>query len=146
MLKTKLFFETFFVLFCTFLLNQIATERNLYWSVEEFDSLVHFFGGAFAALFFIWIYFFSGYFKPEKRGFKDFLLVSLIGMVFVSVSWEIYELLIGEAIFAGDNYAYDTALDFLMDFLGGLTACMYGYIKEIDSIKRELTKIADGRF
>ena len=146
MLKTTLFFETFFVLFCTFLLNEIAIDRSLYWSVNEFDSLVHFFGGAFAGLFFVWFYFFSGIFKPEKRGFKQFFFVSFVGMAFIAVSWEIYELLIGDAIFAGENYTYDTTLDFIMDSLGGLTACMYGFIKEIDSIKKELTKIADGRF
>lgn len=107
---------------------------------------MHFLGGAFSAMFFIWFYFFSGYFKPENRNFKNFFVVSMVGLTFIAFAWEIYELLIGEAKFAGDNYAYDTVLDFVMDYLGGITSCMYAYMKEIDTIKKELTKIADGRF
>jgi hypothetical protein len=128
-IKTKLFFETFVLLVVVALVNQIATEKFLYWKINEFDSLVHFLGGAFVALFFLWLYFFSGFFNPNKRRFRDFLLVSMLGVALVSVVWEIYEIFIGEVIFSGPAYPFDTTLDFIMDTLGGLSACFYAYLR-----------------
>ena len=35
--------------------------------MSEFDSVVHFFGGTTLGAFFLWFYFFSGFFVPQKR-------------------------------------------------------------------------------
>lgn len=112
-------------------INWIATHFYLYWTVYEFDSFVHFLGGILVSLFFIWLYFYSGYFKPERRDLKQFLKVSLVSILFIGVLWEAYELMIGEAKYAGDEYAYDTTLDLIMDFFGALAGCFYGYLQEL---------------
>jgi hypothetical protein len=113
------------------ILNWVATHFYLYWTVNEFDSLVHFMGGVLVALFFLWLYFHSGFFEPKKRNFTEYLKVSMLAILFVGVLWEAYELLIGEAKFAGEEYAYDTILDLIMDFLGAIVGCFYGYLKEL---------------
>lgn len=130
MLKKPLFKETFVLLAFVGVLNYIANLYHLYWSVNEFDSLVHFFGGATLSAFFLWIYFYSGFFSPTNRKFKNFLLVSILGAMFVAVSWEIYELLLGEAAMNKTEYSFDTMFDIIMDLLGILAACFYGYLKE----------------
>lgn len=129
MLKKPIFIEAFVLLFLTGALNQIASMYNLYWTLYEFDSVVHFFGGATLSAFFIWLYFFSGFFEPQNKSLKNFLLVSLFGAMFVATSWEIYELLLGETLIQKSAYPYDTMMDFIMDFLGALTICFYSFLR-----------------
>lgn len=114
-------------------LNYLATKYHLYWSVKEFDSLVHFLGGATLSVFFLWFYFFSGVFAPTRRDFSYFLMIAVIGSLFVSISWEIYELVLGEAKFNKAEYPFDTLMDISMDTLGAMAACFYGYLKEMKS-------------
>ncbi len=140
MLKKPLFWETFALLFIVGILNYVATHFHLYWVVNEFDSLVHFLGGALVSMFFLWLYFFSGAFLPAKRNFFYFLLISSLGVLFVSVVWEIYELLLGEASFAKTAYSYDTTLDFIMDFLGAYAVCLYAYLRKIKYEPEVLTQ------
>lgn len=121
-------------------LNHIANLYHLYWSTNEFDSLVHFLGGATFSAFFLWFYFFSGFFSPIKRDLKNFLLISILGVMLVSVSWEIYELFLGEAIMNKQEYPFDTMLDFIMDILGAVAICFYGYLKE-EKLKSKKEKV-----
>ena len=129
-IKQPLFWETFVLLTTVGVLNYIANIYHLYWSVNEFDSLVHFLGGATLSAFFLWLYFYSGFFNPTNRKLKDFLLVSVLGAMFVAVSWEIYVLFLGEAVMNKAEYPFDTMLDIIMDLLGILAICFYGYLKE----------------
>lgn len=133
MLKRPLFLETFVLLIIVGVLNYIANLYHLYWSTNEFDSVVHFFGGAALSAAFLWFYFFSGLFNPPQRKLKNFLLVSVFGAMFVAVSWEIFELFLGEAMMKKAEYPFDTMLDLIMDFLGILAVCFYGYLKEYNA-------------
>lgn len=128
--KQLLFKETFILLALVGVLNYIANLYHLYWSTYEFDSLVHFLGGATLSAFFLWLYFYSGLFNPTERKLKNFLLVSILGSMFIAVSWEIYELFLGEAVMNKAEYPFDTMLDIIMDMLGILAICFYGYLKE----------------
>lgn len=133
MRNTPLFWEMFFVIIIVGVLDRIANFYHLYWLTNEFDSMVHFFGGAVLGLFFLWLYFFSRYFNPKNRSLSQFILVATVGSMFIAVTWEIYELLLGEAEIQKSEYPYDTTLDFIMDLLGMLAATFYGYIKELES-------------
>lgn len=130
--KTPLFLEFSILAFLVATINSFALAYDLYWSVYELDSLTHFLGGALVATFFIWIYFYSGFFRPTDRKLWSFVKIALIGSVFIAVTWEIYELLLGEAAIQKAEYPYDTTLDFIMDTLGILAAIFYGYLKELN--------------
>lgn len=130
-MRKPLFWETFFLLAVVSFVNYIATAYHLYWSINEFDSGVHFLGGATVSTFFAWLYFYSGYFSPARRDLWQFFLISVIGTLFISVSWEAYELVLGEARFDKAGYAFDTALDLIMDTLGSIAACFYAYMREV---------------
>jgi hypothetical protein len=84
------------------------------------------------AAFFLWLYFFSGFFKPVDRGLLRFLFVAIVGSLAIAVAWEAYELLLGEAVIQKAAYPYDTTLDFIMDFLGMVAVTFYGYLREIN--------------
>lgn len=133
MSKKPLFWETFFLILIVGTLNGIANRFHLYWSVNEFDSLVHFLAGSTVAVFFLWLYFFSGFFAPPKRGLKNFIVISLLGTMFVGLTWEIFEFFLGEQIINKVEYPFDTTLDLVMDFLGSLAGCFYGYLREMKS-------------
>lgn len=131
--KKPLFKEFFSLALLMALMNYIANRFDLYWRIDELDSLLHFIAGATFSLCTIWVYFFSGYFAPEKRGLLNYFLISLLGVVFVSISWEIFELITGTAVNSWQDYPFDTSLDFIMDFLGAVAACLYAYMREIPS-------------
>jgi hypothetical protein len=131
MSKKPLFWETFLLLALVGTLDQVARMYNLYWTLNEFDSLLHFLGGAFVSSLFLWVFFFSGFFAPAKRNFRKFFLISTLSILFVAVVWEIYELILGEATFAKSEYPFDTSLDFFMDFLGAYAVCFYAFIREL---------------
>jgi len=135
MLRRPLFKEFFASFLILGVLNYLANQYDWYWTITTFDSFMHFMGGVVVVLFFDWLYFYSGLFAPEQRSMSHFLLVSIFSLVLVAVAWEAYELLLGEANFHGRNYPFDTAIDFVMDTLGGLTACFYAYMKELESKK-----------
>lgn len=111
-------------------LHVVATVYHLYWSIYEFDSLVHFLGGAGLSLFFIWFYFFSAFFNPQKRNLMKFLVVSTLGALFVGFFWETYELIWKQTMASKADYSYDLMMDLIMDFLGIVAACFYAYIRE----------------
>ena len=135
MFRKPLFWELFLLTVVVGVLNYFALAYDLYWFVYEFDSLMHFLAGALVAVFFIWVYFFSGFFNPTKRTLFTFLKIAFLSSIFVAVSWEVYEVFLGEVVVQGLEYAYDTTLDFIMDILGILGATFYGYMKEINRIK-----------
>lgn len=135
MLKKTLFGEMLGLLIVVGTLNYFAVKHHLFWSVNEFDSAVHFFGGAASSIFFLWLYFFSGFFNPPKRNLTKFFAVSIFGTMFVALSWEIFELILGEVTVGKAEYPFDTALDLIMGFLGALAACLYGFVRELGNKK-----------
>ena len=118
MLKKPLFVEIFILFMVVGVLHRVATVYHLYWSVYEFDSPVHFIAGASLSLFFIWLYFYSGFFNSQNKSLTKFFLISIFGTMFVAVSWEVFEFILGEALLQKVTYPYDTMMDLIMDFLG----------------------------
>lgn len=129
-MKRPLFKEMVLLALVVIALDRLATYYHLYWSIYEFDSVVHFFAAGALSLFFSWFYFFSGYFNPQKRNLRNFLLVAVLGTMFIGVSWEIYELIWKQTMVQKIDYPYDTMMDLTMDFLGTIAGCFYAYIKE----------------
>jgi len=127
--KKPLFWEMLVLSVIALILHIIASIYHLYWSIYEFDSVVHFFAGAGLSAFFLWLYFFSGFFGPQKRNLTKFLLISILGTMLAAVSWEVYEFIFKQTMVQKADYAYDTMMDLTMSFLGALSACFYGYLK-----------------
>ena len=132
MFSKPLFKQSFFVLILVAILHYVATVFFFYWTVYEFDSLMHFLGGVWVSLTTLWLYFFSDIFSPSRRRGVNFLIVSLLSIVVIGLFWEVFELLFGITTTSSPEYVYDTTLDLIMDTLGAICACMYAYIVEIE--------------
>ncbi|MEK7635166.1 MAG: hypothetical protein AAB446_01910 [Patescibacteria group bacterium] len=130
MFKKPLFLEALIFFAIVAGLHLVATVNHFYWSIYEFDSMVHFLAGTALALFFSWFYFFSGFFDPQKRNLRKFLLISILGAMLVGVFWETYEIIFKQTMVSKIDYPYDLTMDLIMDFLGALAGCFYAYIKE----------------
>ena len=81
--------------------------------------MMHFLGGVFVGLSMLWFFFESGYVSLE-RCIRNVILISVTSIVFVGVSWEVFEVLAGMPI--EDNFVLDTAIDLIMDMLGAFIA------------------------
>ena len=116
-------------------LHFMAHKFSLYWSIPSFDLLMHFIGGAVASTLFLWVYFHSGIFMPQTRRIVEHFIIALLGTLFLSVVWEIFELVTGTTGVSRLEYPFDTTLDFVMDIIGGAVACLYAYHIELKERK-----------
>ena len=124
MLKKEIFKRAFWTLFAVGVLNLVATELHLHWSLWWIDVILHFLGGLCVALFALWL----GSVKSDLKNWRQgkILLVALAGAIFVGILWEIYELYVGLTFLSdGARYFADTGSDLMMDFVGGIFGFLY---------------------
>jgi hypothetical protein len=133
MLKQKLFIEQFVLVAIIAVLHYLALQFFLYWSVWWFDIPMHFLGGLWVALFASWFFFFSGfvYRNVELLGKTKIFLITIASVIVVGVLWEVWEVWADLVSMDDIGYFFDTALDLIMDTLGGIVAFIYAkkYLK-----------------
>ena len=126
MLKTKLFKTTFLLLAIVGALDIVAVKLYLFWSVSQFDSVVHFFAGicvGMASILF-WRYGLNRTAADKSK----ILLVAVVGALIIGIIWETFELYFGITFLSdGINYIEDTGSDLLMDIVGGFLGGAYGF-------------------
>ena len=112
-----LFSYTAGIIFLIFLMNLMANKLYLYSSLWYFDMIMHFLGGFWLGLFFLWLFY-----KDIFPDFKVSFIVKLLLSVFlVGLVWELYEIVVN-ASFAKDVFDLsDTISDLVFDMLGGFS-------------------------
>lgn len=90
------------------LLEGWAVENFIFWRLEWFDVPMHYLGGLTLGTFAV-----AFWHRHRPTVFALSLIVAF-------VAWEVFEYIFGLPREA--NYAFDTALDLVMDTLGALTA------------------------
>jgi len=103
----------------------IANKFYFYWTVWWFDVMMHFIGGLLACM--LVVLFLNTYYKTKNLDKHKNKIIIILGVLIISVLWEIYELSIGSTSFADSDYMVDTISDFLMDFIGGFFGYLYSY-------------------
>ena len=121
MFKQKIFIYSFIVLIIVAIFQNLGTSFDLYTIYPWYDIPMHILGGLWVSLFTlsIYIYFFNNTSIPNYR--KKVFQVMCITLLFVAVSWEIFEI-IGHMTFLSDGIWYwiDTIKDIFDDFIGGM--------------------------
>ncbi len=113
--RKSLFSYSAFFIILIFVLNFIANKLYLYSSLWYFDNIMHFLGGFWLGLFFLW-YFYDKVFTtfPIK-----YFFYTILGVFIVGLSWELYEIVVN-ASFAKNSFdLIDTLSDLVLDTLGG---------------------------
>lgn len=127
MLKQKLFIEQFILIAVIAILHYSAFKFYFYWTVEWFDTFMHFLGGFWVVLFFIWFVFFSKFIKIDIKQYQNrkIFFMSILVVLVVGLLWEVFEVFASLVSVQERGYAFDTSLDLVMDLIGGAMAFLY---------------------
>lgn len=102
-----------------FILNFIAGKLYWYSSIWWFDILMHFLGGFWLGMVFLW-FLYHDLHKPHLS--KDNFIKLILGVLFVGFGWEIYEIIVNDLLAKNTFDLFDTSLDMVCDLTGGVTA------------------------
>lgn len=130
MVRKRLFKNLAFFIISLCLLNLLALKFYWYFSIWYFDMPMHFLGGFCTTLVLIWLL----SFKKEILDL-DFNLISkiILGVLFIGISWEVFEILFNNIIAENPFNVLDTTSDVFFDLAGGILAIVY-YLKNIISV------------
>ena len=111
-----------FLMFFIFIVNLSAQQFHWYFSVWYFDMFMHFLGGFWVGLVFLW------FFSRESTSLEPFLQLIfkvIFAVLMVGILWEIFEISIDKIIIQNPFNALDTFSDIFFDLTGGLVAVLY---------------------
>lgn len=124
MIKQKTFIASFVVLVAVAFFNNLGTNLNLYWIYRWYDIPMHMLGGLWVALFSLSLYPLINELLLEK-GYKiSAFYLSILALLFMTISWELFELLGQITTMIDIGYWSDTLSDILNGYIGG----MFGYL------------------
>ena len=118
MIKSNIFILQFAVIALIALVHITALEMFLYWRFVWLDLVVHFLGGMWISLFSLSVLYNFGFYEYRVP------LKVFIAVVFVSLGWELFEVMIGSP--RDSNFLFDTSFDLLMDGVGAFAGFMTG--------------------
>ena len=138
--RKKLFIRFALLIFFIFVFNALALWLHWYSALLWLDIPMHFLGGFWLSLVFIWLFTLKEREISEtlldKRNFKLITQV-LFGVLIVGIMWEIFEILVNKSITKNPFDVLDTFSDIVLDLLGGLFALFY-FLKRIMYKKENL--------
>ena len=121
MQRSRLLKHLVLLMFFIFFTNEIALKLHWYYSLAWFDMAMHFLGGFWIGLFFLYI--FNYFFHPKPVFWKQFIGVLLFVFLF-GVFYEIFEFFLD--IIAREAWSLtDTSSDVFFDLFGGVSAVYY---------------------
>jgi hypothetical protein len=109
--KKKLLIRLISLIAFIFLLNLIILKFHWYYSIWWSDMLMHFLGGIWLGTAFLFV-------SKEEINTKVAFKI-LLGVLLVSVLWEIFEFILNNFTLKMEFSILDTLSDFLLDLAGG---------------------------
>lgn len=129
--KKKLLKHLVLLMFFIFIANNVVWELHWYSSIWWFDMVMHFLGGLWVGLFFLYIFY------AEDQLFKKFLTVFLC-VLLIGVLWEFFEFFTFNYIGKDPFNALDTVSDIFFDLAGGTFALFYFFKRIILAKENEV--------
>ena len=106
-----------------FLVNFFANKFYWYSAVWWFDMLMHFLGGFWVGLLFIYL------FSPKDNSVNSIFKI-LFFVLTIGIGWEMFEILVNGAIMRNSFNFLDTISDVFFDLAGGSFSILY-FLKRI---------------
>lgn len=138
MLKTPLFIWIFITIVIVATLHFSALQFYLYWRFWWFDILIHFLGGLWVGLSFLWLFFQSGFVNIIKNNKNNNLAVAFLASLFIGIMWEIFEYHFGTVFTDASNYVVDTITDISFDLVGGFAAYCIFVLKKYHKMETKI--------
>lgn len=121
--RKRLFKILAYLVILIFLVNYVAVRLYWYNSIWYFDMPMHFAGGLFLGLAFVWLL------NIQSISIKVVFKI-ILGVLLIGVGWEIYEIVVNNIIAQNPFNTLDTISDVFFDLAGGTTAVLY-YLTKI---------------
>jgi len=116
--RKKLFIRVASLILFIFFANFVANKFYWYSSVFYFDMIMHFMGGFWLSLAFIWLY--------NSSKLDDIhILKIMLSVLAIGVAWELFEIVVNHSLAKNPFDAMDTLSDLFFDLFGGVTAVGY---------------------
>ncbi len=126
--RNRLFKPVVYLALFIFFADMLADKFYWYYSVWWFDMPVHFLGGFWEGIFFIW-YFSEVRLPFLRRPIRNLnwqtLMQMLIFVFLIGVSWEAGQFLTSNYIGLEPLVVFDAVSDVFFDLLGGVVAIAY---------------------
>lgn len=113
--RKKIFIWLATLIFLIFSANFVANKFYLYSSIPYFDMVMHFLGGFWLSLAFIWLY------NKEKLNPVNILKI-MLSVLAVGVVWELFEIVVNSSLAKNPFDAFDTLSDLFFDLFGAVCA------------------------
>ena len=108
-------------MFFIFFTNNVILKFYWYYSIWWLDMLMHFLGGFWVGLFFVYVFY-------NKNTFSKQLLAVIFCVLLFGILWEFFEFFMN--VIAHDSFdILDTLSDIFFDLAGGFSAIFYCYKK-----------------
>ena len=116
--RNKLLRPIVFLMVFLFLTDALAQKFYWYYSIWWFDMLMHFLGGLWLGLVFIY------FFLPKNITIS--LILKILAFVFLAgIGWEAFEFYFINYVAQNSFNILDTISDVLFDLIGGISAVLY---------------------
>jgi uncharacterized BrkB/YihY/UPF0761 family membrane protein len=122
--KRKLLIRLTSLILFIFFVNLIAKKFYWYSTLWWFDMPMHFLGGFWLALAFIWV------FSLKDKTFNSIFKI-VLGVVFIGICWELFEFFFVNYVADNAFNTLDTISDMMFDLAGGLAGILYCFKKII---------------
>ena len=116
--KKKILTRITSLILAIFAMNSLAMKFYWYSSIWWLDMPMHFFGGFWLGLVFIW------FLKPKEINLNIILKV-ILGALLVGIGWEIFEILVNRATIQDPFNTLDTLSDICFDLSGAFISIFY---------------------
>lgn len=125
MLKQKTFIFSFIVLVILAVCNYFGLKFNLYWVYRWYDIPMHMLGGLWVSLFSVFSFNYLRNFFPTIFNRINILYIVVLILLFITISWEVFEVW-GKITFIRDiGYWPDTLGDILNAYIGGVVTYLF---------------------
>lgn len=84
---------------------------------------MHYLGGFWVAIVFLWLYYYSGLFENPKGSNLRILLLAFLSALVIGILWEVFEYQTGMIFWPEDKT--DSYMDLVFDLLGSLSAYLF---------------------
>ncbi len=118
--RKKLSIRLISLIFFIFIVNYIANAFYWYSLIWYFDMPMHFLGGFWLGLYYVWLFPLK-----ESETLLSFVVKAILGVLLVGILWEIFQILVNNFIAQNPFDALDTLSDIFFDLAGGSCALIY---------------------
>lgn len=120
--RKRLFKTQAYSIILIFILNSIAVKLYFYSSIWYFDMIMHFFGGFWLGLVFLWLF---SYKNSSLELSLELVFKIILSVLVIGVLWEIFEIIFINIIAQTSFNSLDTPSDVFFDLAGCVFVMLY---------------------